>query len=355
MYHLGTQASVVYHDDKPHAVLGIARDITDRKHVEEALKESSGRYKELSTLLESLFNAIPDVLGVQDKQHGIIRYNQAGYDFLGRTQQGVEGKKCFELINRTKPCDICATSEVYKTKKPARVEKYIEDMGIWLDCRSYPVFDEKGNITKIIEHLRDITEHKLAENALKESEDRFSRAIAGTSAGLWDWDIVNDRVYFSPQWKTMLGYEDHEVEDDFSGWKNLWHPEDAARIEKAVNDYLQGRASVYEVEHRLRHKDGSRHWILTRGDIHRDAAGRPVRWVGTNIDITERKRPDEARFDALARFSGFADASQYGMGMADLDGHITFANATLARMLGEKTSEDLFGKAFPDCDITHHR
>ena len=120
---LETQASVVYHDDKPHAVLGIARDITKRKHVEEALKESSGRYKELSTLLESLFNAIPDVLGVQDHQHGIIRYNQAGYDFLGRTQQEVEGKKCFQLINRTKPCEICATSEVYRTKKPAQSRK----------------------------------------------------------------------------------------------------------------------------------------------------------------------------------------------------------------------------------------
>jgi PAS domain S-box-containing protein len=193
----------------------------------------------------------------------------------------------------------------------------------------------------------DITDRMRAEEALKESEDRFSRAIAGTGAGLWDWDIVNDRVYFSPQWKTMLGYEDHEVEDAFSGWKNLWHPEDAASIEKAVNDYLHGRTSVYDVEHRLRHKDGSWHWILTRGDIHRDSAGRPVRWVGTNIDITERKRAEEARFDALARFSGFADASQYGMGMADLDGRITFANATLARMLGEKTAENCLGKHFP--------
>ena len=119
------------------------------------------------------------------------------------------------------------------------------------------------------------------------------------------------------------------------------------RLKRLSMTISRGETSVYEVEHRLRHKDGSWHWILTRGDIHMDAAGRPVRWVGTNIDITDRKQAEEARFDALARFSGFADASQYGMGMADLDGRITFANATLARMLGEKTAEDCLGKHFP--------
>ena len=154
--------------------------------------------------------------------------------------------------------------------------------------------EETDLINALASRIGKMMERHRSEEALRESEERFSRAIAGTGAGLWDWDMVNGRVFFSPQWKSMLGYEDQEVTNDFSGWKNLWHPDDAARIEKAVSDYLEGRTAVYEIVHRLRHKDGSWHWILTRGDIHRNAAGKPVRWVGTNIDVTPRKLAEEA-------------------------------------------------------------
>jgi PAS domain S-box-containing protein len=157
-----------------------------------------------------------------------------------------------------------------------------------------PIRDTSGAVTGAVLVFRDVTEEYRRREELRQSEERFSRAIAGTGAGLWDWDMVKDTVFFSPQWKSMLGYEEHEVKNDFSGWKNLWHPEDAARIEKTVNDYIEGKTSSYEVENRLRHKDGSWHWILTRGDIERDAEGRPVRWTGTNIDITERKHAEEA-------------------------------------------------------------
>lgn len=136
-------------------------------------------------------------------------------------------------------------------------------------------------------------ERREAEDALRESEERFDLAINGIGAGLWDWDMVKNTVFFSPRWKKMLGYEDHEVANAFSGWKDLWHPDDAARVESAVNAYLEGRTAVYEIEHRLRHKDGSWRWILTRGDIQKDAAGKSLRWTGTNMDVTDRKRAEE--------------------------------------------------------------
>jgi len=137
-------------------------------------------------------------------------------------------------------------------------------------------------------------QRKWAVEALRESEERFDLAIAGTGAGLWDWDMVKNSVYFSPRWKTMLGYTNDEIENDFSGWKKLWHPDDVARIEKALDDYLAGKTTKYEIEHRLRHKDGSWRWILTRGDILKDSTGKPCRWVGTNLDLTHMKRAEEA-------------------------------------------------------------
>ena len=128
-------------------------------------------------MLESILNAIPDVIGVQDPHHSIIRYNEAGYQFLQMSDDDVQGRKCYELIGRTAPCDICATSECYKTKKPARVEKYVEELQVWLDCRAYPILDDNGNIKLVIEHLRDITERKKVDKDLKQRERELKEHV----------------------------------------------------------------------------------------------------------------------------------------------------------------------------------
>jgi len=130
-------------------------------------------YLETQTLLEATLNAIPDVIGIQDAHHNIIRYNQAGYEYLNMTYEEVVGKKCYELIGRTTPCSVCATSEVYRTKRPAQVERYIKEVDGWLDIRAYPVLDDNGKVIRVIEHLRDITDKKKAEQALADSEEKF--------------------------------------------------------------------------------------------------------------------------------------------------------------------------------------
>jgi len=132
------------------------------------ISQYSQDLKESSALLGAVFNVIPDILGIQDAEHGVEKYNQAGHEFLKCSHIDTKGKKCFQLINREKPCDNCATAIAIDTKKPARVEKYLEDRGIWIDARSYPVLDEDGRVVKVVEHLRDITEQKLIEKTLLE-------------------------------------------------------------------------------------------------------------------------------------------------------------------------------------------
>ena len=160
--------------------------------------------------------------------------------------------------------------------------------------------NEDGSVAGIFAAARDITERKQAEEKLQESLERFNLAIENTGAGVWDWDMINDKVIYSTLWKSMLGYADHEVENSFSGWKNLWHPDDSIRIEKALDDYLNGKTNQYEIIHRCRHKDGEWRWIQTRGDIIKDAKGQSVRWVGTNIDITEHKLAEDKIKSLLA-------------------------------------------------------
>lgn len=158
-------------------IIGISRDITSTKKTEEELKETTA-------LLESLFDAIPDVLGVQDAKHGLIQYNKAGYDFVQRTHKEVIGKKCFEMIGRETPCEVCATSEVYRTLKPAQVEKFVEELGTWLDVRAYPVLNEKGELVQVIEHLRDISYEKEQEEAVLQSERKFRGIFEQSTQGI---------------------------------------------------------------------------------------------------------------------------------------------------------------------------
>ena len=140
-----------------HGTVIVFRDVTASYRLRQQLKESND-------FLEGIFNAIPDVLGVQDNQHNIIRYNVAGYKFLDLSPEEVKGKKCYELIGRTTPCHPCATTKCYDSRKPEQVIKYVEELNIWLECNTYPILDDEGNISNVIEHFRKIEPPENANN-----------------------------------------------------------------------------------------------------------------------------------------------------------------------------------------------
>ena len=130
--------------------------------------------------------------------------------------------------------------------------------------------------------------------ALKISEERWHFALEGAGDGVWDWNPQTNKVYYSKQWKLILGYEDHEIENKMEEWDKRVHPDDKDMINKALNHYLTGDVPAYAVEHRLLCKDGTYKWILDRGKIMvRDQDGKPLRFIGTHTDISERKEAQE--------------------------------------------------------------
>ncbi|WP_176962267.1 sensor domain-containing diguanylate cyclase [Mariprofundus sp. NF] len=139
--------------------------------------------------------------------------------------------------------------------------------------------------------IHDLTKRKIAEQALADSEERFSLAMEGSSDGLWDWNLKTNDVVFSKRWKSMLGYSEDELENSFDTWERLVHPNDINKAKQAIDDYLSGKISKYEVEFRMQHKDG--HWvdILARGrGVSAKGDNGYKRLIGTHVDISERKQ-----------------------------------------------------------------
>jgi PAS domain S-box-containing protein len=144
----------------------------------------------------------------------------------------------------------------------------------------------------------EVEVRKSAEEALRISEERFKLALRGANEGLWDWNVKLDMVYYAPRWKTMLGYADEELENHLDTWKRLVHPEDQEPSLARVRDFLERRAPSYEIEFRMRHKEGHYVDILSRGFPIYDDQGKALRMVGTHVDITERKKLEEQYLQA---------------------------------------------------------
>ena len=133
---------------------------------------------------------------------------------------------------------------------------------------------------------------KKAEEALRDSEERYALAMRGANDGLWDWNRRTNDIYFSPRWKAMLGCHENELDNSVEGWFARVHPEDRERLETALAAHCEGQTEHFEHEHRILHQDGTYRWVLSRGLAVRDTAGSVTRMAGSQTDITERKVAD---------------------------------------------------------------
>jgi len=134
--------------------------------------------------------------------------------------------------------------------------------------------------------------HKRAQEGLRESEERYALAARGANDGLWDWNVQANAVYFSPRWKSMLGYQESEIGDKPEEWFDRIHDADRERVNEEVAAHQKGLVPQYESEHRVLHKDGSLRWMLCRGLAVHNGSGKTSRMVGWQTDITEGKVSD---------------------------------------------------------------
>ncbi len=201
-----------------------------------------------------------------------------------------------------------------------------------------------------LEH--EIAERKRAEDALSESRQRLDLALSGAGLGSWDWDLKTRKAFFDQRWAEMLGFFAEEIEPHISGWERLVHGEDKPRVMELLREHLEGRTPLFEAEYRLQAKSGEWLWILTRGRVvERDGDGKPLRAAGTNLNVTGRKRAELALRLSEERFRALVEGAQDLIYMKDRHLTYTHANPAMARMFGMEVSEiigrkdeDLYGE-----------
>ncbi len=287
-------------DGAPVRFMAIRTDITDRKHSEHLLRESEERYR---TLIEG----VPIGVLVQGPNAEMLVSNPKARELIGLTEAQLMGRTSFDpawnVIHEdgapfpgpTHPVpQAIATGQAVRNVVMGVYRPTTQDR-VWMLVNATPELNADGSVRQVICAFADITKHKRAEMELRESESRTKRILRASRVGLWDWDLVSQGVYFSREWKAQLGYEEDELPNRFEEWLTRLHPSDLQPTIAAVEEFHLGERASYDVQFRLRHRDGSWRWIAAQADLVRDASGTAVRMMGSHVDITEYKRLDEQR------------------------------------------------------------
>lgn len=217
----------------------------------------------------------------------------------------------------------------------------------WISINSEPIFEQEGSTpTAVVVSFSDITELKKAEQAIKDTEQRWHLALEGSGIGVWDWKPQVPEIYMSPQHRQLLDLDDQENHSDFSFWNDLIHPDDQQGVIEALEKHMSGHTQNYRTEHRIRKKDGSYRWVLNRGSVvERDASGQAIRMVGTTTDISERKRIEKAEKNISQRFVAIFNSMYQFIGLLEPNGTLIESNQTALAFAGA-TAEETIGKPF---------
>jgi len=215
----------------------------------------------------------------------------------------------------------------------------------WVREKAVLEFDKNGHLLGGFGTTQDVTERVVTGKMLQERIDRYELVLKGAQDAIWDWDVTNRRVNYSPRWKALRGYAEDEIGDDEKTWSTNIHPDDVEKVLAAVQQHFEGKTAVFCKEYRIRCKDGSWKWILDRGIAQKDDNGSVIRMAGSESDITERKLSEMALRDSEVQLKLIMDATPALISYLDLNFCYLRVNATYEKWFGIPAEHILGRKA----------
>jgi len=329
--------------------LKIGAKIEEHKKLQ-LIKEENNRFK-------TTMDSIDAIVYVADMQtHELLFLNQKGKNAL----TGKIGDKCYSVLQKgqIEPCNFCTNHLLLdkrgKPKKPHVWEFKNTITNEWYQLRDQAIKWTDNRLARI-EIATNITKNKENELALINSNLRWKFAVEGNADGLWDWNLITDEVFFSAQWKRLLGFSENEIENNFLEWEKRVHPDDKNKVIEDVNKHRNGDTVFYENEHRLLCKDNTYKWFLDRGKIVTYASdNKPERMIGTLSDITNRKEIELALIENEKRLQEAQKIAKLGYWELDLTTNKLFWSDEIYRIFDlephefEGTYDAFLDKIHPD-------
>ncbi len=270
----------------------LVADIAARKKAEEALRRAEEKYRAMfDSATDGIFQTTPDghYLVCNASLARIYGYDSPAQLIASLTD--IHAQLYVDKETRPKFAQLMVQhGRVYGFE--ARVYQ-MDGTIIWISETARAVRDAHGDLLYYEGFVADITARKQAEDALRESEERYALAIRGANDGLWDWDLRTGRIHFSERWKDMLGIPADGIGSHPQEWFNRVHPEDLESLQSAITAHHQDATPHFEIEHRIMHTDGGYRWMLARGAAIRDENGKATRMAGSQTDITVRKEAEK--------------------------------------------------------------
>jgi PAS domain S-box-containing protein len=267
-----------------------AMDITERKRAEDLLRESEAN---LSALIENTDGSIWAV----DKQYGLIvgngEFHKNVSAALGRRLEMGES-----VLQPNFPPQANAEWQGYYNRAlqgehfTNETQTRFREASHYIEYRFSPIREESGEIRGVTIFGRDITERKMSEELLRENETRLRLALLSAKAGIWEWNLQTNQNIWSEELWSVYGLEPHSAEPCYDTWLKTIHPDDQQRAVQTVQDAARNETEL-NVEWRVIDKDGTQRWLMSRGQPLRNSDGQAVRFIGTVLDITERKQAEE--------------------------------------------------------------
>lgn len=274
--------------------IALEGEIERRKQTEEKLKESESQK-------QAILDGIATNLAFVNESLEILWVNKTAADSVAKLPSEMIGRKCHELwADPGKPCDGCPVVKAFKTKRSEHTMMVKPDGRAW-DEKAVPVFDADGRLIGVVEIANDITDRKAAEDALRESEERFRLAFDNANIGMSLVDTEGSLIRVNNQMSEILGYSRSELES--MTVNDIAHPQDLGLGLRFMERALSGEADRAEFEKRYTHKQGHEVWGQVSSSIVRNPHGAPLYFISHVQDLTERKRVEKhiVRRDALVR------------------------------------------------------